>query len=162
MEFNSVTVARFWDKVEKSEGCWEWKASFVTGGYGYFRYAKKHGMAHRFSYMLHFGEIPEGKLVCHHCDNPRCVRPEHLFLGTIRDNTVHAAEHALIPRGSDTTFAKLTEDQVTELKTLFSQGWSMNALGKRYGIHGMNVGRILRGTSWKYHPMRTSIDTRPS
>ncbi len=165
MQFDPVTVARFWAKVNKENdsqwGCWEWTASCVTGGYGYFRFNGQHGMSHRFSYLLHYGEIPEGKLVCHHCDNVKCVHPDHLFLGTIRDNTVHAAEHGLITRGSETTFAKLTEAQVTEMKRHYREGVGISRLAEHYGIRSVNVDRILKGVSWKYHPERTDRDIRP-
>jgi hypothetical protein len=78
---------RFWEKVEKSEGCWLWTASRHTDGYG--RFGPNHAeakRAHRVAYELEVGPIPPGMLVCHRCDTPLCVRPDHLFLGTIGDN----------------------------------------------------------------------------
>jgi hypothetical protein len=95
---------RFWSKVQKSDGCWLWNGRNGPPA-ARMLIAGRFELAHRVSWRLHFGEIPAGKYVCHHCDNPPCVRPDHLFVGTPRDNMrdMIAKGRAVYPNATKTT-----------------------------------------------------------
>ena len=89
-------IKRFWDKVNKSDNCWEWSAALDSRGYGRFGVHDisygKHRLygAHRISYYLAYNNDPGKFFICHSCDNPKCVRPDHLWLGTCKDNALDA------------------------------------------------------------------------
>ena len=99
--FVSVPLAeRFWSRVEFTDGCWLWTGTTVDKErpYGSIWAYGKYELAHRVSWRLHYGEIPEGRHVCHHCDNPRCVRPDHLFVGTNQENMLDASRKGRLPK----------------------------------------------------------------
>jgi len=98
-------AVRFWRKVSKTDSCWIWMAGVTSSGYGQFMVGKSPSIkayAHRFSWTLAHGPIPDGLFVCHRCDTPRCVRPDHLFLGTAREN-MHDALRKHRPVGRPST-----------------------------------------------------------
>lgn len=137
---------RFWSQVNKTDGCWEWTGSRMRKGYGNFGVDYRHEGAHRFSWRLHFGEIPEGMWVLHRCDNPPCVRPDHLFLGTAQANSddMVAKGRQKRPR------AVVSTGDVAEIRRLYATGeFSQSQLGNRFGISQTQVGRIVRRVRWR-------------
>lgn len=138
---------RFWSKVDKSnlDGCWIWKASLSgQNGYGFFRIGKKEGCttAHRFSYTLDKGIIPEGMLVCHSCDKPTCVNPNHLFLGTHRDNAIDRQN-----KGRGSAPRKLTLKQVKRIK---SSTISQSKLALQFKVSRATIAHIQYGQTWAH------------
>ena len=144
---------RFWEKVEKTEnGCWEWTAGKFNAGYGQFAVNGKHQLAHRFSYELTYGEIPDGLFVCHRCDNPPCVNPEHLFLGTHADNMADRNEKGRVSKGEEHYYSKLTEENVLEIRQRVASGkWGIKSkLAKEFGVSNPQISDIVNRKKWKH------------
>ncbi|KKM00856.1 hypothetical protein LCGC14_1800190, partial [marine sediment metagenome] len=117
-------MKRFWAKVIKNKnGCWEWKNATDTSGYGLFWKNGKHHKAHRISWELHNGKIPKGLLVLHTCDNPLCVNPNHLWLGTNQDNQndMYAKNRGKKATGEKHGCAKLTWEVVRIIRKLYKR-----------------------------------------
>ena len=137
----------------KDNGCWEWTASADSKGYGSIKIPKtrKQIRAHRLSYLLHRGKIPEGMLVCHTCDNPKCVKPSHLFLGTHADNSQDMVAKGRDLRGSKQFMAKLTAGEVREIHYLYAKGdVSYAKLGKKFKVSTGTIQKIVMGLRWKH------------
>lgn len=152
-----TTEDRFWSHVDKNNDCWVWTASRYASGYGQFKAkaGKPAVRASRFSWMLHFGPIPDGLLVCHHCDNPPCVRPEHLFLGTHQDNHDDMRRKGRQATASPASlhrlrhWAKLTPEMVVEIRRAYAGGGvSMRQLAEQYGVNKSNIVRAINGRQW--------------
>ena len=142
--------ARFWRKVEVrgEDECWEWTGGSRNAyGYGQFRLNGRMVKVHRISYELSHGSIPEGMLVCHHCDNPPCANPSHLFLGTDKDNAI---DREMKGRGHDqngekNNRAKLTDAQVSEIRERYTgKRGEQAALAREYTVSKMHISRILK------------------
>lgn len=117
LSLTEAELARFEAKIDRpADGCWLWKASKMHGGYGAFRLRGATIKAHRVSWILNRGDIPEGLLVCHHCDTPACVRPGHLFLGTDKSNAVDRNMKGRTVRGAASPAAKITEAQALAIR----------------------------------------------
>ena len=149
-KFSPITP-RFFSRVEKTEGCWVWKSASDANGYGKISYRGRHESAHRVSYMIHVGEIPKDMFVLHKCDNPPCVNPCHLFLGTPTDNV-----HDMIKKGrakswepSAVHFARLTWEDVSNIRRLHTEGMNNCQIGKIYSMSNGNISAIVRNRIWK-------------
>lgn len=149
---------RFWPKVRKGPKCWEWTASKNPRGYGRFRMRPlKRGWmveyAHRLSWILAFGPIPEGMQVLHECDNPPCVRPAHLFLGTISDNMADKVAKGRQLQGERKAGAKLTSSQVLEIRRRYKGSRTrprQKDLALEFGVSQRTISRIIRRKKWKH------------
>ena len=126
-------------------------ASKVRGGYGRFRLGDKKFLAHRLAWQFTHGSIPEGLCVCHHCDNPGCVNPHHLFLGTRTDNMQDAVRKGRIAHqtGEAHGMSKLTENEVLEIRGLLAEGKrSGEDIGAKFGVSRQTVFKIKTGKVW--------------
>lgn len=162
-------IENFWLKVHlqagNEEDCWLWMNCKNKQGYGQFRWSRdtgecKAGKAHRFSYELHHGTIPEGLQVLHKCDNPSCVRPDHLFIGYNLDNIRdrEAKGRGVLPRlrGEQCSWSKLSEKQCLEIRGWVELGFSQLSVAQRFGICQQHVSSIIQHRCWK-HIAQTSI-----
>jgi hypothetical protein len=143
----------FWSKVDKSGACWNWLGGKAQR-YGMFSIGKHNLriMAHRMSYVLHFGEIPDGLYVLHTCDNGFCVRPEHLFLGTQKDNIhdmIKKGRRKFAPvKGMSHPQAKLNENVAKDIRSAYRNGVRLCQLASHYGVHRTTIRSIVDGRTW--------------
>jgi len=147
---------RFWAKVEKGDDCWEWQGFIVPEGYGRF-YVRQDGKswmravrAHRFAWEAQNGPLESGECVLHRCDNPRCVNPGHLFLGTPGDNSADMVRKGRQAMGERNPKAVLTESDVVAIRAANGDGISTVKLSRMYGVHQATVWKIVRRKTWKH------------
>lgn len=132
---------RHW-MAEPNSGCWLWHSACDKDGYGLLRHNGKNRRAHRVSYEIHVGPIAHGKFVCHKCDLPSCVNPEHLFLGTNSDNQKDASKkgrHA---------HQRLSVANVLDIKESIARGATQASMCKKYGVSDGHVSQIISGAKW--------------
>lgn len=154
---SDADVRRFWSRVERGPRCWLWRGS-VTGSLGYGQFGlmtagahpvQKNVYAHRLAWALSHGPIPGGQHVLHSCDVPRCVNPEHLFLGTQKSNMEDAARkgrlHAARPGKQ-----KLTSTQVADIRTAAARGERQIDLARAFGVSESCISQIVKGIRRQY------------
>lgn len=140
-------IKRFWKYIQKGPECWEWVGAKTKAGYGLLTVpVQKQIYMHRFSYVLHKGKFPKKLLVCHRCDNPCCVNPEHLFLGTKADNSLD-----MVAKNRDGKPSKiLSAEQVIQIRRDYKP-WvvSQSMLAKKYGVSSGCIQGIVDGVTWR-------------
>jgi hypothetical protein len=160
---------RVWAKVERRDPteCWPWTDTLTDDGYGRIRVGTQRIGAHRAMWTITHGEIENGLVVCHHCDNPRCCNPGHLFLGTPGDNardkvskgrqrnpTGDAHGTRTMPhrvsRGENRPQSKLTEADVKEIRARYGDGESFANLARKYGVTPSVIAKVARREGWRH------------
>lgn len=139
----------FWQYAIPGEpgACWEWTGS-RTRGYGQFAFQSRRYKAHRVSYLLHHGPIPDGMEVCHTCDNPPCWNPEHLWVGTRAENAEDAARKGRM-QGERNAFAKLTDDDVRNIRLLYPR-FTMQQIATQLAVSPATIWLVLSGKRWSH------------
>ena len=145
---------RFWPKVDKRgpDECWPWKGADVGNGYGVMGSGGHTGtiLAHRVSWKIHFGEIPEGLCVCHKCDNRACCNPAHFFLGTYADNLKDMRDKGRGTHGEVHPNSKMTQARVDFVRSEYAKGTiSMDQLAKANGVSQTLISHIIHNKIWK-------------
>lgn len=135
--------------VDKSSGCWVWLGTRNEFGYGIVITGNKSLRAHRVSYEAFKGDVPPDKVVMHSCDNPSCVNPEHLSVGSKTDNNRDAVRKNRHAHGEKNGHAKLTAEQVKMIKESAYEG-TQASLAKKLGVHQSVISKIKSGNRWKH------------
>jgi hypothetical protein len=161
MYINSTAPQRFWSKVDKSAGpgsCWPWTGAMDKRGRGKFELGPKMcATSYRVAYRLHYEVEPGALYVCHKCDNPKCCNPTHLFLGTHLDNMAdmtakgrRLGRQAPNNKGAANPRAKLTEDDVREIRRLSKNGKMLRELAVAYSVSIPTIAAIRSGRNWSH------------
>lgn len=151
-KLKTTVSERLMSKVDKSSGCWNWTAGKDSYGYGQMRVNGRKRLVHRISYEENTGPIPPRLCVLHRCDNPACINPEHLFLGTHRENMddmlAKGRQARTSQKGVLHGHAKLTEADVLAIRV--ASGISQAALALQYGMGRSQISNIRLGKCWKH------------
>lgn len=152
-------------KVDETTGCWIWTGAYDKDGYGQWqtekirqangKYLRIRRRAPRISWELHKGDIPEGKYILHKCDDPRCVNPDHLLLGTPKQNSEDMVRKGRSPRGEKQGNSRLSEAQVIEIRT---SSETLESLAKRFGVSVATVSDARMGRTWAHIQIKSVIN----
>jgi hypothetical protein len=153
-----VAVRFFWSRVDRTDGCWEWRGWHTKAGYGQFRFNPSDRQAiyaHRFSFELHYRPLESGEEVMHTCDNPPCVNPAHLRAGSHAQNMADMARkgRGVVPQprpGELHHAAKLTDAQVYEIRARCAAGEDQRAIARDYGVRNTTISMIHNRHTWKH------------
>jgi len=142
---------RFESRVEliPESTCHWWTNATDKDGYGRVDKDGKKAIAHRVAYEMYVGSIPEGKFVCHSCDNPSCVSPHHLFTGTHSANMADRMKKGRQAKGEQQGSSKLTEGDVIEIREM-AETQTHRAIGALFGVHGSTIASIIHKDTWKH------------
>ncbi len=141
---------RFWRSVHKTDGCWLWNGARNYLGYGQIKIAGKLRRATHAALIVHGSDVPGGSVVLHSCDNPRCVRPSHLSIGTQAENVADMLTKKRDARGSRRGTAKLSEADVLSIRARFAAGSSMYRLAKDSGVAHSTIRRLILRRTWTH------------
>lgn len=156
IQWTQAIIDRFWSYVEKTDSCWNWTGGTFNGRYGQFRVGKKKMRSHRVAWLLVGNSIPDSMILCHKCDNVKCVRPDHIFIGTHADN---ARDRELKGRGARNNThrfpgernpsAKLKRIQVDEIRQRISDGEQRKDLAAEFNVSKSTIHMIARREIWQ-------------
>lgn len=138
---------RFMKHIKKTDSCWIWTGNISVPGYGRLNYKMKSLMAHRVSFELFKGEIGD-KFVCHKCDNTKCVNPDHLFLGTQKENMQDCVNKKRQNYGSNNGMSKLTPIEVAGIRNLYNYGLTQKQISQIFKTSRSNIGLIVTNKRW--------------
>jgi HNH endonuclease len=135
--------------IDPITGCWNWQRGKFQQGYGMIQIDHCRQRAHRVSFSEFVGPIPDGLFVCHRCDNPGCINPSHLFLGTAQDNSSDMVAKGRQATGEENGNARLSDLLVQHIRSEHANGVNGRAISRALGIHNVAVYRVINRQSWK-------------
>jgi hypothetical protein len=149
---NLSLVERMENFTVKTNGCWKWTGGKTAQGYGNIWFDGSLRRANRIRWQLCFGEIPEGMLVLHKCDNPECTNPDHLFIGTQKDNMQDMIQkgRGRKANGSSHYMSKFTEQDILEMRKLSKEGHDINYISEKFSAKKGTIRAIINRTNWKW------------
>lgn len=146
VKLTTRSASNFWNRVRKTEVCWIFQGAKNSQGYGHFGGTR----AHRVAFFLATGIQPDGKMVLHKCDNPSCCKPDHLFLGSHKENMRDMQLKKRAPHGEKCPNHRLTKEQVVEIRRRRSEGEKSTDLGAEFGVNQGQISKICSRKHWRY------------